>query len=77
MISQLERWAPLGGIIFMFLLVIGVGLIGDHPDPDAPDQEIPNYLGDSGSHTRNIIGAYLWVLAGIGFLWFLTHRVEF
>ena len=73
MSNQIERWAPLGGIIFIVLLVIGVGLLGDHPDPDAPEQEITDYLGDSGNHTRNIIGAYLWVLAGVGFLWFLTQ----
>jgi len=73
MSNQLERWAPLGGIIFVVLMVIGVVLLGDHPDPDAPDQEIADYLGDSGNHTRNIIGAYAWVLAGVGFLWFLTH----
>jgi len=73
MSNQLERWAPLGGIIFVVLMVIGTGLLGDHPDPDAPDQEIADYLGDSGNHTRNIIGAYVWVLAGVGLLWFLTH----
>jgi len=73
MSNQLERWAPLGGIIFVVLMVIGAGLLGDHPDPDAPDQEIADYLGDSGNHTRNIIGAYVWVLAGVGLLWFLTH----
>jgi len=73
MSNAIERWAPLGGIIFIVLMVIGVGLLGDHPDPDASEQEITDYLGDSGNHTRNIIGAYLWVLAGIGFLWFLTH----
>jgi len=73
MSNAIERWAPLGGIIFVVLLVIGTGLLGDHPDPDAPEQEITDYLADSGNHTRNIIGAYLWVLAGIGFVWFLTH----
>ncbi len=73
MINQLERWAPLGGVIFVVLLVIGVALIGDHPDPDAVDGEIKDYLGDSGRQTNNIVGAYLWVLAGIALLWFLTH----
>jgi len=73
MINQLERWAPLGGIIFVVLLIIGVGLIGDHPDPDASNQEISDYLGDSGAHTRNIIGAYLWAVAGIAFLLFLAQ----
>lgn len=73
MSKAIERWAPIGGIIFIVLLVIGTGLVGDHPDPDAPEQEIADYLGDSGNHTRNIIGAYLWAVAGIAFLWFLTH----
>lgn len=73
MSNQFERWAPLGGIIFVVLMIVGVFLLGDHPDPDAPDQEIADYLGDSGNHTRNFIGAYAWVLAGVGLLWFLTH----
>lgn len=73
MTSLLNRWAPLGGIIFIVLIVIGAGLIGDHPDPDAPEQEITDYLGDGDKHTLNIVGAYLWVLAGIGLLWFLTQ----
>jgi hypothetical protein len=73
MSNQLERWAPLGGIIFVILMVIGTGLLGDHPDPDAPEQEIADYLSDSGNHTRNIIGTYAWVLGGVGFLWFLAH----
>jgi len=71
--TQLARWAPLGGIIFVVLMLLGVFLLGDHPDPDAPDQEINDYLSDGGNHTRNIIGAYVWVLAGVGFLWFLTQ----
>ena len=73
MINQIERWAPLGGVIFVVLLIIGLVLIGDHPDPDAVDGEIKDYLGDSGMHRNNIIGAYLWVLAGLALLWFLTH----
>lgn len=73
MSKAIERWAPLGGIIFVVLMVIGAGLLGDHPDPDASEQEITDYLSDGGNHTRNIVGAYLWVLAGVGLLWFLTH----
>jgi hypothetical protein len=44
------------------------------PDADAPAQEIADYLADSGNHTRNIIGAYMWVLGALAFLlWFLTR----
>jgi hypothetical protein len=70
---SLSRWAPLAGVIFVILLIIGVVLIGDHPDPDAPDSEITDYLGDGGAHTRNIMGYYLWAIAGVSLLWFLSH----
>ena len=42
------------------------------PKGDASAQEIASYLTDSGNHTRNIIGAYLWVLGGLAFLGFVT-----
>jgi hypothetical protein len=48
-------------------------LIGDHPDPDASEQEIVDYFGDGGAHTRNIVGYYLWAIAGVALLWFLAH----
>jgi hypothetical protein len=73
MIGQIERWAPIAGIVFVVLMVVGSILIGDVPSPDAPEQEIAEYLGDSENHTRNIIGAYLWVVGALAFLWFLTR----
>jgi hypothetical protein len=73
MVRQLERWAPLGGIVFVVLMVVGSILVGDVPGPDAPEQEIADYLADSDNHTRNIIGAYLWVVGALAFLWFLTR----
>jgi hypothetical protein len=71
--TLLGRLAAIAGIIFVILLVIGVGLIGDHPDPDASEQEIADYFADSDKHTLNIVGAYFWALAGVAFLFFLTH----
>ena len=72
MVRQLERWSPLGGIVFVLLMVVGTFFVADVPDPDARAQEIADYLADSDNHTRNIIGAYMWVLGGLAFLWFLT-----
>ena len=43
------------------------------PDADAPAQEITDYLADSGIHTRNIIGLYMWVLGALSFLLFVTR----
>jgi hypothetical protein len=71
-ISQVERWAPIGGIVFVVLMVVGSIFVGDLPSADDSDQEIADYLADSDNHTRNIIGAYLWVVGALFFLWFLT-----
>jgi hypothetical protein len=68
-----ERWAPLAGIAFVVLMVVGSMLISDVPSPDAPAQEIAGYLADGGNHTRNIVGAYLWVIGALAFLWFLVR----
>jgi hypothetical protein len=74
MIGQIKRWAaPIGGIIFVVLMVVGSMLVGDVPGPNAPEQEIANYLADSANHTRNIIGAYLWAVGAVAFLWFFTR----
>jgi hypothetical protein len=69
----LERWAPLGGIIFVVLMVVGTMFVADVPDPDAPQQQLANYLADSGNHSRNIMGAYIWVVGALAFLLFVTR----
>jgi hypothetical protein len=67
-----ERWAPLAGIIFVVLMFVGTFFVADVPDADASAQDIADYLADSDNHTRNIIGAYIWVLGGLSFLVFLA-----
>jgi hypothetical protein len=71
--SQLERWTPLAGIIFVVLMVTGTFFVADVPSADAPDQVIADYLADSGNHTRNIIGTYLWMVGALAFLLFVTR----
>jgi hypothetical protein len=73
MARQLERWAPLSGIIFVILMVVGTMFVADVPDPDAPQQQLATYLADSGNHTRNLMGAYIWVVGALAFLWFVTR----
>ena len=68
----IERWAPISGIVFVVLMVVGSFLVSDMPSADASGREIAAYLGDSDNHTRNIIGAYLWAVGALAFLWFLT-----
>jgi hypothetical protein len=67
-----ERWAPIAGIAFVVLMVVGSALVSDVPAPDAPGREIADYLADSGNLTRNIVGAYLWAIGALVFLWFLV-----
>jgi len=69
----LERWAPFAGIFFVVMMVVGSMLVNDIPLPDAPRHEVVSYLSDSSAHTRNIIGAYLWVVGSLAFLWFLMR----
>lgn len=73
MMGRIERWAPIGGVVFVVLMVVGSMLVGDVPGPTAPDHEVAAYLADSRNHTRNIIGAHLWVVGALVFLWFLTR----
>jgi hypothetical protein len=71
--TWIERWAPIGGITFVVFMVVGSMLIGDTPPPHAPEHEILDYLADGSAHMRNIVGAYLWVIGALAFLWFLTR----
>jgi Domain of unknown function (DUF4386) len=67
-----QRWPALSGIVFVVLMLTGAFFVIDVPAPDASTQEIAGYLADSANHTRNIVGAYLWVLGGLAFLGFVA-----
>jgi hypothetical protein len=67
-----QGWAALSGIVFVVLMLTGAAFVTDVPQADASTQEIAGYLADSENHTRNIIGAYIWVLGGLAFLGFLV-----
>jgi hypothetical protein len=71
--SRIERWAPIAGIAFVVLMVVGSMLVGDVPRPDAPAAEIAGYFADSDRQMSNIVGAYLWVFGALSFLWFLIR----
>jgi hypothetical protein len=67
-----ERWTALSGIVFVVLMLTGAAFVIDLPKADASAQEIAGYLADSGNQTRNVIGAYIWVLGGLAFLGFVA-----
>ncbi|HET6937749.1 MAG TPA: hypothetical protein VFI19_04060, partial [Nocardioides sp.] len=74
-LGTFQRWAPIAGIVFVALMIVGSRLVGDIPLPDASDREIADYLADGGRQTTNLVGAYLWVLGALAFLWFLVRLV--
>ena len=67
--------ARVGGIcaaLFAVLFVIGIALLTDSPDSDAPDADYTKYVNDSGNLVRNITGAYFVIVALLVFLIFLS-----
>jgi uncharacterized membrane protein SirB2 len=73
MISRIERWAPISGIVFVVLMVVGSMLVSNVPSPNAPQHQVVSYLTDGAQQMRNIIGAYLWVVGSLTFLVFLVR----
>jgi hypothetical protein len=71
--SRFERWAPVAGIAFVVLMVVGSMLVGNVPSPDASRAEVAHYLTDDSRQMHNIVGAYLWVIGALAFLWFLIR----
>ena len=69
----IERWAGLGGVLYVVLFIVG-GLLafGGTPDGDAAPAKFVSYFGDGG-HRDKIGAGWALVLVGVFFfLWFLT-----
>lgn len=67
--SYLVRWAPVGGLLFVLLFVLGIGL-ANTPSSDAPAEEWAAFFTDAGNRTQIIGTAFAIVFAALGFLWF-------
>ena len=65
------RWAPISGIVFVVLFVVGFSLI-DFPSGDDSAAKIASFYNDGGERAQLIIGCYLLVLSALFFLWFLA-----
>jgi hypothetical protein len=64
------RFAPLLGVLFVVLTVIGFAVAGDTPDVDATPTQI---RADFDSEAAHQIGAYLVVLGSVSLLFFAGH----
>src|SRR4051794_6213580 len=65
--SAWRRWAPLSGVVFIVLLVVGFLIAGDSPDPDDPAEEITTYLLKDSNQTKNIV-AFILLLVALPFM---------
>lgn len=71
MSSPWERWLPIGGIVFVALVVVAI-LFG-LDDPGGSNRETLGYYEDGGNRTRQLAGL---VLVGLGALSFLVFLVS-
>jgi hypothetical protein len=69
----IARWAPLGGVLYVVLFVVGViAMFSGIPDSDAPPAQVIRWYADSGHRTRENIS---WLLIGLGvffLVWFIA-----
>jgi hypothetical protein len=71
--TRIQRWAGLGGILYVALLIGGSVLAFDAtPNGDDPPAKFVSYFGDSGNRDQIGIGWILVVLGVFFFIWFLS-----
>ena len=66
------RWGGIGGIVFAVAFVVGLLMMTDTPDGDAPNREWREYFSDSGNRWMIILGAFVLAVAVLGLLVFLS-----
>ena len=72
--SRLERLAPLTGVVFVVLLLVGFIASGGPGWRATADEIVDHYTDDS---TRVVGGSYLGMLAVLFFLWFVGSLRSF
>jgi hypothetical protein len=68
----IDRWAGLGGVLYVVLFVVGSILsFGGQPDTDSPPEKLIAYYSDSGHRDKVVIGWCFVIVSVFFFLWFL------
>ncbi|HEY6379066.1 MAG TPA: hypothetical protein VI316_07785 [Candidatus Dormibacteraeota bacterium] len=63
-----SRWAPVSGILFVPLLVVGFGMVTTNLDTNKdPASKFVSYYSDSGNRAQILVGMYLVILASLAF----------
>jgi hypothetical protein len=66
--SKTERLAPLAGLLFLAMMIAGLALSGEGPDPDeGAAAAVDHWRGDD---AKLVTGAILVALAGVPLVWF-------
>jgi hypothetical protein len=70
--TRVGRWIPLSGIVYVVLFLVGFILVSDSPEASDSDTEIVSYYGDSGNRAKEIVVFFLFVVAALLLVWFVT-----
>ena len=76
--NSIARWAPLGGIVAVALVIVGVKLVNT-PDVTDPASEWTAHFEDSGNRAQLVVASILVVLSAFAFLeffWALSARLS-
>ena len=70
--NPLDRWAGLGGILYVALFIVGTILsYSGQPDTSSAPAKIVAYYKDSGHRDKIVAGWFVVIVAVFFFLWFL------
>jgi hypothetical protein len=65
-----QRWAPMSGVAFVVLVVVGFVIAGSSPDTDASNAKIAAYLAKNSNQSRNIVSFFVLMVAMLALVWF-------
>ncbi len=75
--TTIERWAPLSGILYVVLFVVGL-IVSEsgQPDGDAPPAEVIRYYSSSSHRDRIGLASLLMLVGFFFFVWFVGVLVQ-
>jgi hypothetical protein len=65
-----QRWAPMSGVAFVVLVVVGFVVAGNSPDTDASNAKITAFLARHSTQHRNIASFFVLMAAMLALIWF-------
>ena len=71
--NQWGKLAAIAGVVFAVTFVAGLMLVSGGDETKPSDEFVLKWWADSGHQTNMILGAYLLVLSGVAFIWFIAN----